>query len=223
MSNVIEQPSSQVVSPEIRTMATDALKKRLAQQMELTAHHLVEMATIWTELESRGEDLSALRTGLTDYLPKIAAGELDAQAVVQFAGSRQLLRYLSTLPVERQRQLCAEGVVDIILPETGTATRRKLAHLTGREVTQVFGHGIVRNLADQQRLLDTKAATDRAQAERKAKKSKQAVRITHGALEVDGQRVKTSQQSVKAEQLLDALSKHYGVDLAAVVAQQGNR
>lgn len=223
MSELIEQGRGQDLTSDIQTMGTDALKKRLAQQMELTAHHLMEMATIWTELENRGEDLSALRTGLTDYLPKIAAGELDAQAVVQFAGNRQLLRYFATLPVERQRQLCAAGVVDIVLPESGTTTQRKLAHLSGREVTQVFGQGIIRNVQEQAQLLESKAATDRALLERKASKAKTAVRITHGALEVDGERVKAANQPLKTEQLLEVLSKHYGVDLMKVVAQQGKR
>jgi hypothetical protein len=213
MTELIERGNT--LPQDLTQAATDALKRRLAEQMELSARHLVEMAAIWTELERRGEDLSALRTGLTDYLPRIAAGELDAHAVVQFAGHRQLLRYLSTLPIERQRHLLEVGEVDLVLAESGETTRRKLAHLSGREVTQVFGHGLVRSPADQARLMTAKTATQRAQARRSKKAA--SVRIRYGALEVDGERVTAGGKPLRADDLLELLSKHYGVDLANTI------
>lgn len=195
---------------ELVSLTTAHLKQRLAHQMELSAHHLVEMASIWTELERRGEDLTALRTSLTDYLPMIAAGELDAQAVVHLAGNRQLLRYFSTLPIERQHDLLEAGEVELVLPVSGEPTSRKLAYLSGQEVTQVFGHGLVRNVADQKRLLESKAKT--RNAKKKGDSPLPAARIHYGALEVDGERVRAGGRPLRAEELLDLLSKHYGVD-----------
>lgn len=196
--------------------ATSTLRQRLAQQMELSARHLVEMASIWTELERRGEDLSALRTGLTDYLPRIAAGELDAAAVVRFAGNRQLLRYLSTLDIERQQELISADTIELVLPESGDTTIRKLAHLAGREVTQVFGHGIVRSPDEQRQLIDSKRATKKAVSKRVARKT-ESLQLRYGILEADGERVSANGKAVRAEDLLDMLSKHYGVDLAAAI------
>lgn len=202
---------------ELVDLTTEHLKRRLAEQMELSARHLVEMALIWTELENRGEDLSALRTSLTDYLPKIATGSLDAQAVVQFAGNRQLLRYFATLPIERQRELLDDGDVVIVLPASKNTTHRKLASMTGQEVTQVFGHGLVRSVDDQKRLLESKEKTRSATP--KKSKATPAARIRYGSLEVDGERVQAGGKSLTAAQMLDMLSKHYGVDLTSMIGK----
>jgi len=215
--NDITHEHHHLPAEDLATIATDALKRRLAQQMELSARHLVEMAAIWTELERRGEDLSALRTGLTDYLPRIAAGELDAQAVVQFAGNRQLLRYLATLPIDRQQQLIEQGEIEVVLPESGERGRRKLAHLSGREVNQVFGQGIVRTPEQQAQLIESKRATRAAKP--KADRSSEAMRLRYGTLEVDGERVTSGGKPVRAEQLLSLLSDHYGVNLADLVGR----
>lgn len=216
MNDIIDRGST--LPADLGTLSTDVLKRRLAEQMELSARHLVEMAAIWTELERRGEDLSALRGSLTDYLPMIAAGDLDAEAVVRYAGSRQLLRYLATLSLDQQRNLLDAGEVDLVLSESGETTRRKLSHLSGREVTRVFGHGLVRSPREQARLLESKAATRRTQARRPAKGS--AVRIHYGALEIDGERVQANGKPLRADDLLDLLSSHYGVDLASAIRKR---
>lgn len=217
MNDMIEHNSGQPL--DITQETTQALKRRLAHQMELSARHLVEMASIWTELERRGEDLSALRTGLTDYLPKIAAGELDAQAAVMFAGNRQLLRYLCTLPVSQQQRLIEQGSVEIYLPESQQVTPRKLSQLSGREVTQVFGHGLVRSVSEQKQLAQSKASVRKA---RKPKNSTPAARIHCGTLEIDGERVYAAGQPLKAEQLLDMLSQYYNADLTRAIRQKAD-
>lgn len=217
MNDMIEHDSGQPL--DITQETTQALKRRLAHQMELSARHLMDMASIWTELERRGEDLSALRTGLTDYLPKIAAGELDAQAVVMFAGNRQLLRYLCTLPVSQQQHLIERGSIELYLPESQQVTPRKLSQLSGREVTQVFGHGLVRSASEQQQLVESKASVRKA---RKPKNRAPAARIHYGTLEIDGERVYADGQPLKAEQLLDMLSQYYNADLAKALKHKAD-
>jgi len=196
---------------DLAAFSTDDLKARLAQQMTLTAQHLQEMAYIWVELEHRGVDLSELRTGLTDYLGKIASGELDARAVVQFAGSRQLLRYLSTLPITEQQALVERGTVELVLPGSGDTTTRKLTHLSSSEVTQVFGHGILRDTQAQRQLLESKSSIQKVGRKRAA--NKQSARIAYNRLEIDGQPVYAGGKPLKAEDLLALLSDHYGVNL----------
>lgn len=200
------------VPSELTALPTEALKARLADQMKMTAQHLQEMAYIWVELENRGVDLSELRTGLTDYLGRIASGELDARAVVQFAGSRQLLKYLATLPIAEQKTLVERGTVELLLPDSGETTTRKLTHLSSSEVTQVFGHGVVRDTSAQRQLIDSKRSVQKV--ERKRTKRQPSARITHNRLEVDGQTVYAGGKPLKADDLLALLSEHYGVNFA---------
>ena len=74
------------LSPQVLgSMSTQQLRAALAQSLTISARHLAYLASVWGELEKRGEDLSDLRTGLAVYLPQIAAGRLDADAVIRFA------------------------------------------------------------------------------------------------------------------------------------------
>lgn len=204
---------------ELATVTTDVLKERLAKQMELSARHLVEMAAIWTELERRGEDLSALKGSLTDYLPLIASGQLDAEAVVRFAGNRQLLRCLAALDITQQRKMLEAGDVDLVLPGSGETTKRKLAHLSGREVTQVFGSEGVRTPSEQAKLLQDKQEIKRRTGS--TRKPVEGARIRYGRLELDGQPVKVDDEALRADALLDLLSDYYGTDLKALMDKQG--
>lgn len=110
--------------------------------------------------------------------------------------------------------------VELVLSESGETTRRKLSHLSGREVTQVFGHGVVRSPDDQARLLASKAATRRPRSKRA--QAERPVRIHYGSLEVDGEVVKAAGRPLRAEDLLEVLSRHYGTDLAAHITRQAN-
>lgn len=216
MTDLVPHTPSHAASRELASMTTDYLKQRLAEQMELSARHLVEMATIWAELERRGEDLSALRTGLTDYLPRIAAGTLDARAVVQLAGNRLLLRHFAMLPLDQQQTILGHGEVEVVLPESREVTQRKLAYLSAQEVRQVFGKGQLRSPAEQERII---SGADQASPKR-ATARKPAARIHYGTLEVDGKRITASGKPLSAQQMLALLSDHYGVDLQEVVNGQ---
>lgn len=100
MTEIIHREAQQSLSEQ----STISLKKRLAEIITVTAQSLVEMSHIWNELERRGEDLSALRTGMTRYLPAIARGDLDAEVVVRFAGYAAVIGAVSQMSLEDQRR-----------------------------------------------------------------------------------------------------------------------
>ncbi len=100
-------------SGAISRLSTEDLRDRLGEAITLTAQNLEKIAVIWAELERRGEDLSALRTGLTAYLPDIAGGRLDAGVVVRFAGRSTLLRILSRLSIRDQREYLAGKPIEM--------------------------------------------------------------------------------------------------------------
>ena len=112
--------SMPAIAPELPTpyelngMTTAQLRNELARSIAMSAKHLVYLAGIWAELEKRGEDLSELRTGLAAYLPQIAAGQLDASAVIRFAGQPTVLRSISSLPPARQKALATGEPVRVL-------------------------------------------------------------------------------------------------------------
>lgn len=96
-------------------METAALKEALAKSITITSQAVAFMAEVWNELERRGEDLSDLRSGIAAYLPMVASGHLDAEAVIAFAGQRTVLASVATLPLGEQRRLARGGTVRVLL------------------------------------------------------------------------------------------------------------
>lgn len=142
--------------PRLQEMTLEELRAELARCVRATAESLVYLAAIWAELESRGEDLSALRTGLSAYLPLIASGRADPAAVVAFAGQPTLLRAIVQLPIAEQQRLAAGGMVPVVVqtPE-GVEAEREIAPtmLSAAEVRRVFAPGVVRSPAEQSQIL----------------------------------------------------------------------
>lgn len=135
----------------IPAMDTDELRAELARALSITARNLLYLAAIWKELDSRGVDLSGLRSGLTAYLPLIASGKVLPEVVVQFAGSITLLRAVTGLPPEVQRKLASGESVSVAVRYNGAITHRMLppAALTARQVRQVFAPTHIRTEAEQ--------------------------------------------------------------------------
>lgn len=113
--NDIKLTTGNFISPaDLGNLSNQRLREELAKSLTFSAQHLAYLATIWAELERRGEDLSDLRTGLAVYLPQIAAGRLDAEAVIRFAGQPTVLRSIAGLPLERQQALAHGEAVKVL-------------------------------------------------------------------------------------------------------------
>ncbi|WP_457798082.1 hypothetical protein [Methylocystis sp. S23] len=142
----------------LATADTETLRRELGRAMRMTAESLVYLAAIWHELESRGVDLSALRTGLSAYLPLIASGRADPEAVIAFAGQPTLMRAITQLPVDEQRRLAAGGAVRVVIQTPdGVESERDITPnlLSAAEVRRVFAPGAIRSPAEQSRLIRT--------------------------------------------------------------------
>ncbi|WP_395794397.1 hypothetical protein [Aquimonas sp.] len=152
---------------DLTSIPTAELRLQLAQAIGVTARTLGHLAAIWRELEDRGEDLSDLRSGLMSYLPLIAEGRLDPEAVVRCAGQAMLLRAIAELPIGEQRRLLTEGVM---VAQTNSATGqhesilRPLERLSSADVRRVFAVGYVRPPAEQLVLLVPPPAANRSRS-----------------------------------------------------------
>lgn len=153
---------------ELGSMSTQTLRSELAKSLTMSARHLHHLAMIWAELEKRGEDLSDLRTGLAVYLPMIAAGRLDAEAVIRFAGQPTVLRSLANLPVERQHALALGGSVPVLtVNASGEYEGAELPAitLTAAQARLVFSGDTIRSVAEQRAILESA----RVSAQRRAR------------------------------------------------------
>lgn len=141
---------------DLQEVDTPTLRGELSRALTLTAQGITYLAAVWAELERRGEDLSDLRSGLASYLPAIAAGTLAAEAVVQFAGQRNLLKRISALALDEQVRIAhGEPLPVIITDDSGDFTEKLLPAraLTARQVLAVFDdHGRVRSPIEQRQI-----------------------------------------------------------------------
>jgi hypothetical protein len=155
-------PVKLVDAIDLSGMTTEALKAELASVLGIAARDLVRLAAVWAELERRGEDLSALRSGLLAYLPRIAAGVVLPETVVRFMGQPALLRKIAGLPPDSQRRLTdGDGVLVAERSDSGWTHRLVPAHrLSASQVWQVFDekNQCIRTETEQQALLTAPAA-----------------------------------------------------------------
>lgn len=143
---------------ELGGMSTQQLREKLALSLTMTAKHLVFLATIWGELEKRGEDLSDLRMGMAVYLPQIAAGRLDADAVIRFAGQPTVLKSIAMLPVAEQREIAHGKPVSVLTVNAqGEYENAELPAytLTAAQARMVFGGDKLRTPKEQQALFES--------------------------------------------------------------------
>lgn len=138
-----------VPTGDLAAMPTAELKAELSRGLVLTAAVLARLGTVWAELVRRGEDLSDLRSGLARYLPRIASGQLAAEAVVEFANRPTVLQSIEGLPLPRQRELAAGGTVRVLSAGT-PPVEMPLAAMPAALVRAVFAAGEERTPAEQQ-------------------------------------------------------------------------
>jgi hypothetical protein len=149
-----QQPAS------LADLSTADLRAELARGLTMTAESLTRLGLIWAELESRGEDLSDLRSGMAYYLPLIAGRALAAEAVVAFASRPTLLKAMIGLSFDRQRAIAGgEPVHLVVMTDEGYDTKPvPAAALTAAQVRQVFGEGAERPASDQQGMIESRRA-----------------------------------------------------------------
>jgi len=138
---LVQRPTEDSV---LKHLSTDDLRSHLARAIEMTAEAISYMASVVDELERRGEDLSAMRSGLLPYLRAVAARRLAPEAVVAFAGQRMFLRSLERLPLEEQREIASGKKVaarrggEIVEVDPRGAPAREIASPEGRRPATLY-------------------------------------------------------------------------------------
>lgn len=150
----------------LATWPTADLRAELSRGLTLAADHLARLSLVWAELERRGEDLSDLRRGLARHLPRIAAGQLAAEAVVAFAGRPRLLDALVGVPLGQQRDLAAGKAIPVIDPASpDTVEEIPLAALPAAAIGMVIADGEIRPPAAQRLALRARRQPRRRDAD----------------------------------------------------------
>ncbi|WP_406850120.1 hypothetical protein [Chromobacterium phragmitis] len=211
MSELILAAEAVPTPAELSNLSTQMLREELARSVELTARHLMRLATIWAELERRGEDLSDLRIGLATFLPQIAARQLSADAVIRFAGQKLLLNAVATLPLPEQERLARGGSVKLLSYDGhGEAVAVDVpAHaLSAQQIRQVFDLGKMRTIDEQRpRLIRPPAPRKNADITADVHYDRQT-----GLVQIGRRRVPISE-------ILSAVSREHSDDIEAAAAE----
>lgn len=146
--------------PTLHLLTTEELRSELGRAIGLTVQSIVRVATIWAELERRGEDLSDIRFTLKAFLPLVARGQLAPEAVVEMAGQQRKLELFSRLPIEQQRPLLAGQQLQVYKPD-GTQTMT-VSDMTLAEAALVIRDGVVRTVHEQELAARSRARTTTA-------------------------------------------------------------
>lgn len=202
-------------SAALAVMSTAELKDELGRTLEVTARHLTYLAAVWQELERRGENMSHLRSGLWAYMSAIAAGQLRAEIVVQYAGHAMLLRKLSALPIAEQDKLLSDNTVAFVEYDGKNFEERRtpITHLKAHQIAQVIGSDHIRSTDEQRRTAVAFA--------RRAKPNVRGANIAERAREIQAPRgekaVLTLQLTTAEHKNLSRRAKDAGTTMAALV------
>lgn len=167
-------PTTASASPlglaDMQNLSVQGLREELAKSIAITAHSIAYLANVWRELERRGEDLSDIKSGLISYLPMVAAGRLQPEAVVHFAGRAMLLKRISALPPQQQLALANGERIPVVIEQDGELVEQQLQadEIPSQLLAQVFTDGGVRPVTEQQLLAAVKVAV---KGKKKTKKS----------------------------------------------------
>jgi hypothetical protein len=138
-------------SKDFSKLSNADLRTKLARALEATVAGIYEAAAIWSELNRRGETLPRL-SGIMQFLPRIARGELAAETVIAFAGQISLIGCMVGMPLDEQRKYADGECVSVATFDDGgkpVAEAKPLSDLTAREVRLVIDRGEVRPLKAQ--------------------------------------------------------------------------
>ncbi|KZX00051.1 hypothetical protein JL49_13195 [Pseudoalteromonas luteoviolacea] len=198
----------QLNDTQIATASNDELRNALSAGLAITSKMLAYLAKIWRELENRGEDLKALKSGLAVYLPLIGDEKLDPDVVVKFAGQKTVLNSLITLPIDEQRKLLDDGsIFYVTLTEHNERSVEEipLTILGSTQAKQVIKDGRIVSPDEQFADLVQQKPARKTRNKRKVAR-KAVVEEANGdeLLSVAGKRI-------KIDNLIHALSEHYGV------------
>jgi hypothetical protein len=130
-----------VVNRDLANMSDTDLMQELVKGLQVSADSLMYLARVWAELEKRGQDLSALRSGPGYTISLIAAGRLAAEAVVAFMGRPSVLQSMEGLPLERQRELANGATLEVYDPDRRAVIKSKVDDLPQAVIRKVVAGG----------------------------------------------------------------------------------
>jgi hypothetical protein len=188
---------------DIVEATTDDLKRRLAEAITVTARGLYETALIFEELQRRGEPVEDMRLALAPYLPKIARGEIAAEAVIGLAGFRTALDRVALLPPERQREVVTAeyAVISGGGGDNAIVVRRRIAEMSAREVKLL--------ISEDGRILSPDAQAEVLRLAPKGRSSagggRRLPRGRQPKIAIQGEYVIVGRQAVRTDHLIDSL------------------
>lgn len=185
-----------VANRDLASMSDTDLMQELVKGLQVSADSLMYIARVWAELEKRGKDLSALRSGPGYTISLIAAGRLAAEAVVAFMGRPSVLQSMEGLPLERQRELANGATLEIYDHEKKAVVKSKIEELP---------HAVIRKVVTGGRELDPTAQRLAISAKSKptAKASTKQYRVTVNPID---RTLKIGQMEVTIEEVVAAFA-----------------
>lgn len=176
---------------ELQGESTEVLRSRLRAAIGMTEEAIRTVATLWRELQRRGEDMSEFRTSLSPFLPAVADGRLLPALVVKLSGQTRALARLAELKVDDQQRLL-QGEVLAIYRGGDHIERKQLDHLTYSEILLSIRDGRIWSV-EEQRMAHQRSEEARRRLKSKGRPVTLSVtsgnRIRIGRIEVEAERI----------------------------------
>lgn len=136
---------------ELAPMTAEAIHAIIGEGIGLTVRGLKIATAGYRELVRRGVDVSQYHDEFGQYLARMAAGTVTAEAVHRFIDMPMKLRAVASLPAAEQIRLAAGDPITVVVKDGDTFTKRlfSVAALGKVFMRQVFAAGRIRNEQEQ--------------------------------------------------------------------------
>lgn len=127
-------------------------REELERSLSGTAAFVLRTATILKVMIEKKEDVSRLPRSWIKSMLSVASGVTIPEVMVEFDGLAR--RIVSRMPLEAQRQLCADPVVDVV-DSFGLVRKKNIRNLGSTELSRVFDYNKIRPVSEQMQVLDS--------------------------------------------------------------------
>lgn len=141
---------------KLANISTADLRAELDQIISDTQEWIERAAELLVELRARRESHPLMQSNVLRFYRDIADRRLSTEAVLSVGGNRNIVKFLKTLPVDKQADVTKGEKLDVVeRRDDGSyqVMQRHILHLDQASLNQVFGDTGLRSIEDQKAIL----------------------------------------------------------------------
>lgn len=151
-----------LASGPLELVDSAVLHSELKRLLTVCAASIADAALVYSELKSRGEDVSYVSSAISRTLDLVSSGSLDPEAALAFGRSKAKTELVSRLPTDMQRRLARGERIRVVDVAGRRVKESTAAHLSASDLATAIGGGRLLSTTEQTARLAQSISTTEA-------------------------------------------------------------